>query len=513
MSAWPVRHPINWGADPYKDVNWRYCLHGLRMCDPIIREWFNAPERWRVEHVLEVFRSWAAYEAEMAQSRPSGEVARASPHGMVWHDMGSSIRAFKLAWLLDVGRQADLSEDDMSFLESQAALHAKHLSDPSQLSKSNHGFFQVSALGVLAFIRPESEWAANAIDVAKKHLKNLFSSQFTEEGIHREHSIGYHFFALKQMQKFPTLRRLGDDWKDRLEKASLNGRWMRRPNGSVIMIGDTDPTSKRPITEDPPGEIHGNFIVSQFHRSGYAAVRTKASVAPEESGMIFMTGMRWSGSHKNDDDLSFEWFDFGFPIIIDAGKYGYISDSFRRYAKRQIAHSVAGITAYDTSYRHLTHYGSAQNATQIDEDDFLLSGQVDHNEFRQERTIRWKPLKGLTITDALTSDNKQNYVSRLLFDKEVKVYGHADSVQFTLPNGRKGLLTCSHGPITLHRGEKNPVILGWQQTDKNSMAPTTCAAVQVDSAEVVIEWILDFDISPQRQFDTWLSSGGRGLFT
>lgn len=518
LPPWPIRHPINWAADPHKEMNWRFCLHALRMLDPVVRAWIAEPAQWRIDHILTVFRSWAAYEAEMAETRPpEDEVARDSAHGIIWHDMGASIRALKLAWLLDVADDAGITGDDLAFLRDQAALHADRLSQAHQLSGSNHGLFQVAALEALSYILPDEEWAPRVRQIAHDHLAFMIGRQFTEEGVHKEHSVGYHFFALKTMVKFNGFQRLGDERLDAiLELAKVNSRWLRRPDGVAVPVGDTAAGRQTEQTLELPGDQHGKYVASTFHRSGYAIVRSDIDVPSNQSGMLFLTGMRWSRSHKNDDDLSFEWFDLGDPIIVDAGKYGYVTHKFRRYAKRQLAHSTAGVSAYDLKSRHLPFYGSALNPTTFDGEDFILSGQVQHHEFHQARVLTWRPKKSLTVTDTLTSDEPQDYVSRLLFDKDVVVRAMADgSVTFSCPSGATGTLHCSHGPVTLHHGELTPKVRGWQTVANVTMAPTTCAEVVVKGAkDVEIEWavaIRPLDTS-MTTFDQWLARGGRGLY-
>lgn len=519
LRPWPIRHPIDWAADPHKEMNWRFCLHGLRMLDPIILAWIAEPTRRRIDHVLEVFRSWADYEAQMAATRPpEDEVARNSAHGVIWHDMGASIRALKLAWLLDVSQEAGITGDDLAFIEDQAALHVRRLSAPHQLSKSNHGLFQVAALEALSYLRPDAPWARDARRVAQNHLAYMIDRQFTDEGVHKEHSVGYHFFALKMMSNFKGFARLGDDRLEGiLALARANNGWLRRPDGSAAPIGDTLPSRPAATVQPLSGRRYGDYVASTFHRSGYAIARTAPDTPADQGGMVFLTGMRWSASHKNDDDLSFEWFDLGGPIIVDAGKYGYVTHRFRRYAMRQTAHSTAGILQYDGAYRRLPHYGSALNATTHDGKAFTLSGQVRHHEFDQKRAIRWRPKQALTVTDVLTSKKKQDYVSRLLFDKDVIVRPMADgSVSFTCPSGATGTLHCSHGPITLHRGELEPKTLGWQTIANVTMAPATCVEVVVEAQKkATIEW--SFTLQPVDKslsaFDRWLAQGGRHLLT
>jgi hypothetical protein len=91
VPAWPLRLPIDWQADPFKDRNWRYHLHAWRMLDPLFLAYQDTNETSYLDQALEIVRDWHGHHVVEGRSGPFS-----------WYDMSVGLRALRLAHLIDL---------------------------------------------------------------------------------------------------------------------------------------------------------------------------------------------------------------------------------------------------------------------------------------------------------------------------------------------------------------------------------------------------------------------------
>ena len=111
-----------------------------------------------------------------------------------WYDMAAGQRAYRLAYLVDAAVHADaLPDQDLAALAAAATDHAERLLDDEFFAgHSNHGYFQIAGMLALGKRLPEIPECLRAREIGLRRLRTMLDEHFTPDGVHREHSPGYH---------------------------------------------------------------------------------------------------------------------------------------------------------------------------------------------------------------------------------------------------------------------------------------------------------------------------------
>ena len=185
LPAWHLTMPVDWRADPFKDKNWRFHLQAWRMIDPLIKAWYR---RRQPELLREAF----VYPQDWWRHQKAHK-----PSVFSWNDMGTGIRSLKLAFFLERHRlgDLDLTRQEVSDLFELVDAHARFNARPENIAIGNHGLIQAIGYRQLCRQAPDRPACRGAEARSATYLRGILRHQFTDEGIHREHSPGYHFYV------------------------------------------------------------------------------------------------------------------------------------------------------------------------------------------------------------------------------------------------------------------------------------------------------------------------------
>jgi len=467
LPAWHLTMPVDWDANPFKDKNWRFHLHAWRMIDPLIRTWYRTKQP-------ELLRQAFAYPEDWWRRKKG-----ARTRGVSWNDMVTGIRSLKLAFFVERHRQGDLqlTAKERRVLVELVDAHARFNARPENIDTGNHGVIQ--AIGYRQLCRRASHRRAcrGAEARSARYMRELLRHQFTDEGIHREHSPGYHFFVTALLADLRVAELFSDvpDVSAVARRATANRGWLVFPNREVSRIGDCgdrftgDPLDTATRTHTIDGRT---YAIGDFSRSGYAIVRTLGAEDIERQSMLFMTAMYHDLHHKHADDLSFELFERGQRILIDSGRYDFEWDAMRTYVFSAAAHNTVDLADAPIRRDDTDPYGSGIAPIEIDGDEFVLSGRVRRaRRFDHARTLRYRPCRSLIVEDHLHSDEELRYASRLHFASNLSVEP-ADG-GYLVRRGYETLATVEPprgAALRLVRGQKDP-LLGWDTIARREMAP------------------------------------------
>lgn len=341
--------PVDWNINPFGDNNWTFQLHAWRNLDPAIIDYKNNKNKTTLNFIIDVIRSWFYFSEE-------------NNHDFLWYDMAVGLRAQKLGFLSN--ELIELVETDGSNEKWIYPLILSHLDNlMTNFSLNNHGIFQAHGLMVLAkafnFLSLRSN--NKIIDNALERMSQLWSNQFFPEGIHSENSPEYHVFAQRKFVKLAATNWYHSIHLDEaLISAKRNFFWLCRPNKQIWPVGDSGAL----VLDVPKDIVDREFLLSPehnganfkfFEQSGYFISKSQ-----DYKFGLFISTARKNKVHMHQDDLNFEWFDFGRPIIVDSGKYGYTGCKNRSYYKSPRAHNVILINGksingniYDSCLRNI----------------------------------------------------------------------------------------------------------------------------------------------------------------
>lgn len=497
--------PLAWDEVCASNRSWHYHLHCWSGLGSLLASYSATRDDEHFHLALGVALDWA-------RSFPSLD----SPSPFAWYDMATGLRAYRLGYLVDAALRIDtIRDEDIAVLLTSAALHATALADDRRFSAhSNHGFYQ--ALGQLALGArlPDVRGMEEARSQAAERLRQLIEIQFTEDGVHREHSPGYHLLVFEAFDRMLESGLLDDGWFRARRKAMPEAlAWFVLPNGRFAMFGDTGHVFAPQLahTEDP--ELR--FVMTRgrggrapaetaraFPEAGYVVMRDRWPDGEDDfsdcSYLAQIAGFH-SRTHKHADDLSFVWYDRGQELLTDSGRYGFLgrtkpgtdlwdlgfnyADPKRVYVESTRAHNTVEIDATSHRRRAVEPYGSAlrqsgrRGEIQFSEAEVAYPGGVRHL-----RVLLFRPRSWLVVLDRLVDSRKHPHhlSQRFHFAPELEATRVGDAVRVEVPGSDPLFMTSLTGaalddPV---RGQEEPELLGWVSRTGGSLMPAWTAAWQ-----------------------------------
>ena len=297
--------------------------------------------------------------------------------------------------------------------------------------------------------------------------------------------IFYHFFVADAFARAaPLLEPFAPELHTTLQRVAQNNKWLVHPDLILVQLGDTNaqlyarwretlaipPGNPRCRTVRSYGQAPGCYLTKHFEDAGYAIVRSDWATAVEDASMLFVQGGFFNNTHRDADDLSFEWFERGRKILSDSGKYIVVSDDpFRDYFNSTRAHNTIEVDGEDYSRRDEDAYGSAVERIERGADEVLIALQVHHADlaFEHRREIHYRPGERLTLIDAVQSERggPRRYVQWHHFERAFDLAGGQG--RFRASDGEVHVdleVSSSCGERTTYemvKGQTEPRIQGW----------------------------------------------------
>jgi len=489
--GWRARHdtprvPLprsltDWHADPLHDRNWTYQLHAWRPIDPFIVAHHRLGDASLLHRAADLMLSWR--EAEAAADEP----------GLFWNDMGSGLRAAKLGYLLFHAPSANLPAATYATLVEMSRQHKSMLMEPSFLGASNHAFFQIHGLMALAKALPDETDGGVAFAYAHASLKTLLDQQFGSEGMHLEHSPGYHLFATR------TLRRLlASGWYDAqldtkalLKKADSAFRWLVFPDGHLPAVGDTQRGGARRYAYKPVPEEPARL----FREAGYAVVRSELGSASGEA-MLFVSASHHSSVHKHGDDLSFELYDRDRYWIVDTGKYSYSRLDWRTYTDSARAHNtlVYSPRFENNGVKRSPPHGGGLTGLTRDGARYIVDGRVERPLLGvvHDRRFIYEPGASLVIEDRLSLDREDEVWHWLHLAPDL--IATQDGFGWVVPGLSIHYEVEGSAVADLHRirGQNEPQLQGWMAEGYHRATPNDALGLRLNGRSISIRTRLVF---------------------
>jgi hypothetical protein len=493
VAAWPLSLPLDWAADPFEDRNWRYQLNSWRPLAPLITAHDKLGDPALLREVIDLILDWERHET----THPDD--------ALLWNDMGSGIRASKLAYVLTQPDLADpLFDDAREALVALGRRHLARLRDRSFIGESNHGLFQVHGTMALCKALPNAPEADGGEAYAEAVFTDLLHQQFGFEGVHLEHSPGYHHFALKTIKKFAAT-----GWYDAMpevtriiDAAQAVLPWFILPDGRMSAIGDS---SRAVVRTKASGGTRTRARL--FGEAGYAVIRSGRLAKPARASMLIITGGHHSNVHKHADELSFEWFARGRHIIVDTGKYTYSRARWRAYTDGASAHNAIHLTEEraNNGVRHAEPVGGMLTHLAPLERCWLVQGAFERPRLgvAHARTILYRTHRQVILLDRVRCDDVRRMTAWLHLAPDLEAV--AEQGGWTFPGGRIDYVTEGEAARRRYRGETDPEIQGWMATSYHHRTENDALGLTLVGREVRLATVIslgevpapDIRITPQ----------------
>lgn len=454
--------PLNWEAEERKeDRNWRMQLQGWAMFHPIMNFFDESSEKEKIiDYFFDISNDWD----NNYGNDPDDIVTSRMPESYAWYDMSVGFRALVIAFFINriAYFSIVISDENKKLLNTLAIKHINNLKLEKVFSLNNHGMFQIQGLMALIQLLDIDNYR-EVKKYALVKMEELILSQYDKNGIHLEHSPHYHFYALTTFENLLT-----NDWYDEkpiikeiVLKAQSIKKWLVDPYARPACVGDSIMTIQKSvdfnnnlfsdeleiITDDK------KFVYSNFNKSGYSIFRSKWDEEAEKSTYLFFMGMYNSKTHKHRDCLSFEWFDNGYKILCDSGKYGYKSNKYRNYFLSNRAHNTVEIEGFDIL--KIKPYFSSIKSSFYKDEVFCINAKLDYPAIKLERTLYLKPHQWLIVLDDLNFVKARKATQWFHLEKDYNLVSLKDNYGFFKKDKNDLIIHCLSKNIesSIHCGD------------------------------------------------------------
>lgn len=348
-----IAQPFDWSCRQIANRSVRYRLHGLLFLDgPFLAWWRGGRDNRYRDYILAWMKSWL-----QAHPRVDTHVA-----GMAFHDDATARRVCRMSLYLYLWGDA-LEEDVRAQCKVSLREHAALLAtDGFYTHGHNHGMYQdIALLAYAALHEDDIRQSAAYVKLACSRTLSYLNAIISPEGVHKEHSPGYHVRIHSDMQFFSDVCRELDGGLSSclIENASRAARYaasLVQPDGTLPSVGDSARGPLRcPLWE---GNAYYDAVVHRrglenlpldflYPKSGYAIFRNSWTNAPCETTYFMFSAAFHNKKHKHGDDLGFILYHRG-DLFVEAGHRNYLyKEPLTRYAYSGFAHNVLIVDGKD----------------------------------------------------------------------------------------------------------------------------------------------------------------------
>ena len=334
--SFEIAVPFVPGPDLYRTDARQFSVCRFAVPNLLARAYAASGDHKYLDAAVDYVLAWSRFE--------SGLVL---PRGYVFNDHAASARAIVVAevWRL-YRRSAQFDAKRAAGLVTYAAALSRLLSVPQLFEyRTNHGFMQNLSLMHLAIAFPALQDAASSATTAMSRMSQQVPYFVSPEGVVLEHSAGYQHFGLECLTAAASYLELlrkpfPSDFRERYERALEFEAALRRPDGTLPPIGDTDDEAYPPLpsphrvsdglanesnaTETAPERAPASLVAA---RSAYAITWTGLDGWPDAQ-RLSQTVLHWanfpSNAHKHADELGLSLWEGGTQWITAVGYWGYV---------------------------------------------------------------------------------------------------------------------------------------------------------------------------------------------
>lgn len=457
---------VNWYMDPLGERNWCAQLHMFRWLRPLVDDVKKNSNYESAQLIGSYIRSWAESAFPIVESPK-----------YCWSDMIDAVRALEFLSVYSV-----VNTEDKEFIEELLYVHGEWLSDPKNLGHSNHAVWQHVALFVLGHAFSEAAW----IETSKERIAAAFSFEYDDQGINREAAPGYHLYNFVLWQDvYARMAAEGDDIQGLFEKLDLARKALIQftwPDGNLIELGDTGPRThlkklagsddiEYVLTKGAEGEIPAE--VFSTYSAGYAFGRSGWGANAKDYKDEFFWALRFGsiGVHGHNDLGSLLLGASGQRLLIDAGKYAYLSDEKKKHIIGRSAHNTlvveGAVAKEDAEYKQLSSYHSTTL------DDIQVQGFPYQGVRHTRRVIYVRGADAILVFDNVASKKEHDYHLYWHLNPSATTSDHLRTTHIKIGRAKfsiSELGTTSRSKIV--RGVVSPKMEGWYSPKWAELDPT-----------------------------------------
>jgi hypothetical protein len=423
--------------------------------------------------------------------------------GLMWNDHAISARVPVLAkfWSIHRGKQDPSTTTTQAVLGLISRSAMLLMKDDAYAWRTSHGILANLALLQIAAAFPYLPEAESARRVAVSRLAEHIKYWINQEGVTLLHSAGYHsgsLYHLSMALRLMTLNGLAipADWWMRFDRAVDHEAMLRRPDGTLPLIGDTANltgallplVTARGLADEaaplrPLNPTTVNDASALLPGAGYAIWRdVPAGSDAQVGGQTVMTWSYYPGlGHKLADELSVVLWARGQTWITNTGYWPYGAwgrNEAESWTASNAPHLVGeskstqrGSTALFTGEQQDTRFIDVERRGP---DGYLVRRQL----------LRVAPADAWLVLDHGTDDRSRDAMAAWTFAADVSFRTLIQGQHYVAASDqRRGAISVSfassnQSKARLHKGSRSP-FLGWVVVEREPQpAPSVTLARQ-----------------------------------
>lgn len=473
-----------WSENPLKNANWVFQYHTLRWADVLRREGVRTANEAMLRRYRFLLEDWV-------KDNPYG-AARSS---FAWYDMAVGVRSVALVCAAQV--------DSSSWLLAQMTKHAQVLSNPREYRRTgNHALHQNMGLLALGCFRGVTDWQDLAIERTGRLLeRSVDRDGVTDEGSTMYQYLNFLWYSEAKDRILACGRRAAGPF-ERIARMPTFLAYATKPDGTWVGFGDTDPARSAAVIHGTDagyaatrGEVGdpGSLALFKIFKRGYAFSRsgwfTERPWTRESLATVRFGPPMSQTEHGHEDAGAVTFFAQGQDVLWSQGLWGGAGGPFRRFVIRNESHNVVDIDG--ASYRRdiatpltATHRASTHHLMSIESRN--LSGAL------WKRTVVHVLEPGFLIVDDVVTQRAARKVIQRWYvgaDRTVALGGGKASTGG--PGSDATFLWAGSRPtLSVVRGRRSPMVVGWRSDRANHIAPTPVIEAATKGTKVRLTTII-----------------------
>lgn len=446
--------PVDWDQDPIGSLAFRSRLHSLKWLDVLFYAYRETGDRDALRQARRLAVDWVK----------RNKLGTPGLSFRVWFDKVVGDRAPYLAYATRAAKcERMLPRRQAIRLLRSLNRHGKWLRDPDRYSNTNRGLFMDHSLVLLGrqmrFMgRDARKWRRQG---RRRFVRNMRDHTLSDGRFYLEHSSQYHQLVRTLLDRFLPVS--GKKHRRKLRRFSRQmedtARWLVTPDGKTVAFGDSNRDSVSERLEAAAASTRGMNVLP---RTGLAFVRPGP-----DSYLSFLSDYH-SGTHKQQDELSFDLYEQGTPIVSDTGYYHSDPDRWWKYSRDNTAHTTLTVGGKSFPIDGRLAYGSGIKAAGTGSGWYAIEAKNpvlrSLHGVHHKRTLLYKPGEAAIVLDRVRSPRQHRYNRFLQIGRGIDAEPDGDRID--LDKGRRfsgGIYSeSSAGPesVTMWRGEEGDPMRG-----------------------------------------------------
>lgn len=505
---------LNWhDTGPRKDVEWGYFLNRHGYFGTLLDAWRLSGNPAYVKKFDTLVTDWV-----WRNPLPATQVST-----VTWRELEVGLRLTASAWpraFYGFLAAPDFSPVAGILMLSSIPEQAGYIYRYHRMH-SNWAAMELNGLASAACYFPEFRDASQWMEHATQKMEEEARFEVYPDGVQNELTSHYHEVAMNNFAQFAALAAenrhpLPPAFSATLEKMFNYLAYTMRPDGNGLLNNDSDLDSTRLVI---------SAAAARYHREDWRYIATGGAAGTRPAGepsmmfpwagqlvmrsgwdalagWAFFDAGPWGNAHQHNDKLHLSVSALGHDWLVDAGRYYYKPDTWRRFFLSSAAHNVVLVNGSGQLPTDKLASAPLRTFSIQPGFDFCMGSYAggfgsgtSPIPASHTRAVVYVDSAYWVVIDRLATPPGDTLEPLWHFAPSCAVHTEGTETVAKDPAGASLQVIPSepvHWRSTLIRGQESPFIQGWYSKTYNRKTPATCARYQTVARDTatVFAWLI-----------------------